>query len=177
MHGIWKGAILKFAIHLATQVTTLFFSLSPNYFPSLICFWNRQFTPSFWGKKEKSSLNGQYSLVPIRRHVPINSHASRHGTCNGPYRSHISMPQKVWGWMQGMLYIFVRHNPIISHTSKMCWHMKCTAPNKDHASRKWMSTTKLRKIYSFADLARLIFPLHIDPINSHVWDFDSACSK
>ena len=36
-----------------------------------------------------------YSLVPIRRHVPINSHASRHGTCNGPYRSHISMPQKV----------------------------------------------------------------------------------
>ena len=38
---------------------------------------------------------GLYSLVPIRRHVPINSHASRHGTCNGPYKSHISMPQKV----------------------------------------------------------------------------------
>ena len=25
-----------------------------------------------------------YSLVPIRRQCPINSHASRHGTCNGP---------------------------------------------------------------------------------------------
>ena len=34
-------------------------SLSPNYFPPLICFWNRQVTPSIGGKKEKSSLNGQ----------------------------------------------------------------------------------------------------------------------
>ena len=34
-------------------------SLSPNYFPPLICFWNRQVTPSIEGKKEKSSLNGQ----------------------------------------------------------------------------------------------------------------------
>ena len=34
-------------------------SLSPKYFPSLICFWNRQITPSIGGKKEKSSLNGQ----------------------------------------------------------------------------------------------------------------------
>ena len=41
------------------------------------------------------AASSTYSLVPIRRHVPINSHASRHGTCNGPYRSHISMPQKV----------------------------------------------------------------------------------
>ena len=34
-------------------------SLSPNYFPPLICFWSRQVTPSIEGKKEKSSLNGQ----------------------------------------------------------------------------------------------------------------------
>ena len=50
----------------------------------------------------------------------------------------------------------------------MCWDMKCTAPNKDHASRKWMSMAKLQKYYSFVDSARLIFPLHIDPIDSHV---------
>ena len=81
-------------------------------------------------------LFNKYSLVPIRRHVPIYSHASRHGTCNGPYRSHISMLQNVQGRIQGMLCIFARQNPIISHTSKMCQDMKCTAPNKDHASGK-----------------------------------------
>ena len=91
--------------------------------------------------------------------------------CLTNYREKRSFPWPL------VLYIFVRHNPIISHTSKICWDMKCTAPNKDNASRKRMSTTKLQKNYSFADSARLIFPLHIDPINSHVWDFDSACSK
>ena len=34
-------------------------SLSPNYFPPLICFWNIQVTLSIGGKKENSSLNGQ----------------------------------------------------------------------------------------------------------------------
>ena len=40
-------------------------SLSPNYFPPLICFWNRQVTPSIGGKKEKSSLNGQYIEIVV----------------------------------------------------------------------------------------------------------------
>ena len=31
----------------------------------------------------------------LKKKAWINSHASRHGTCSGPYRSHISMPQKV----------------------------------------------------------------------------------
>ena len=46
----------------------------------------------FW---QYSQHSADYSLVPIRRHVPINSHTSRHGTCNVPYRSYISMLQKV----------------------------------------------------------------------------------
>ena len=63
-------------------------SLSRPSFPWTGLVTNLFFRLLFANKKSLMCLGGKYSLVPIKRHVLINRHASRHWTSHGPIKRH-----------------------------------------------------------------------------------------